>query len=71
MSEELEAKIRDRVVTSLDLSLTKLAKHIEILSHVHGDGKPISLRLAYSAAFYTVCCLLEEGRIILVEKNEN
>jgi len=71
MSAELEDKIRDRVVTSLDSPLTKIAKHIEILSHVHGDGVPVSSRLAYAAAFYTVCCLLEEGRIILVEKNEN
>jgi len=40
MSAELEDKIRDRVVKSLDSPLTKIAKHIEILCCKDRGGGP-------------------------------
>ncbi len=61
MSENLQEKIKNKVETTLNLRLERLAGEIVVLSENDDDNEVIGTELAFAAAFYTVCSLLEEG----------
>lgn len=68
MSNDLQGKIIDKIQSNVVPRLRLLAEEIVLQSKLDGDGKDISANLAFAVAFYTVCVLLQEGHIILVER---
>lgn len=70
MRENLPEKVAQKVTSSLNSELELIADAITHLSEIDDDGKSVDPELAYAAAFYTVCALLDKGKIIIVERDK-